>query len=76
MRSERRSLPDHIRENTELFDFELTDEEMARLRALNLNGAFFMMIGQTSDDTQEKYGAESSDMQEDSEQASETQTDN
>lgn len=60
--------PDHIRENTELFDFELTDEEMAGLRALNLNEAYFTMIGQTSDDTQEKYGAESSDMQEDTKQ--------
>lgn len=29
------SNPDHIRENTELFDFELTEEEMERIRALN-----------------------------------------
>lgn len=31
------SNPDHIRENTELFDFELTDEEMARINALDRN---------------------------------------
>lgn len=67
--------PDHIRENTELFDFELTDEEMAQLRALNLDEAYFSMIGQTSDDTQEKYGTESSNAQEDTEQQPETQTD-
>ena len=29
------SNPDHIRENLELFDFELTDEEMAQIVALN-----------------------------------------
>ncbi|MCI8553681.1 MAG: aldo/keto reductase [Clostridiales bacterium] len=29
------SNPEHIRENTELFDFELTGEEMARLHALD-----------------------------------------
>ncbi len=31
------SNPDHIRENTELFDFELTEEEMARINALDRN---------------------------------------
>ena len=31
------SNPDHIRENTELYDFELTDEEMARINALDRN---------------------------------------
>lgn len=31
------SNPDHIRENTELFDFELTDDEMARINALDRN---------------------------------------
>lgn len=50
--------PDHIRENTELFDFELTDEEMIQLRALNRDEAYFPMIGQTSDDTKNKYGTE------------------
>lgn len=29
------SNPEHIRENTELFDFELTDDEMARINALD-----------------------------------------
>lgn len=29
------SNPDHIKENTELFDFELTDDEMARINALD-----------------------------------------
>ena len=48
--------PDHIRENTELFDFELSDEEMAELRSLNLDQAYFSTIGQTSDDTKQKYG--------------------
>ena len=31
------SNPDHIQENTELFDFELTDEEMAQINALDRN---------------------------------------
>ena len=31
------SNPDHIRENTELYDFMLTDEEMARINALDRN---------------------------------------
>lgn len=31
------SNPDHIRENTELFDFALTDEEMAQINALDRN---------------------------------------
>ena len=29
--------PDHIRENTELYDFELTEDEMARIGALDRN---------------------------------------
>lgn len=29
--------PDHIKENTELFDFELSDEEMERINALDRN---------------------------------------
>ena len=29
------SNPDHIRENLELFDFELTDEEMGQIQAIN-----------------------------------------
>ena len=31
------SNPDHIQENTELYDFELTDEEMAQINALDRN---------------------------------------
>ena len=31
------SNPDHIRENTQLFDFELTEEEMSRIHALDRN---------------------------------------
>lgn len=31
------SNPDHIKENTELFDFELTDEEMDKINALDRN---------------------------------------
>ena len=31
------SNPDHIRENTELFDFELTEEEMERIHGLDRN---------------------------------------
>lgn len=31
------SNPAHIKENTEIFDFELTDEEMQRIRKLNRN---------------------------------------
>ena len=29
------SNPEHIRENTQLYDFELTDEEMEQIRGLN-----------------------------------------
>ena len=31
------SNPDHIKENTELYDFSLTDEEMAQINALDRN---------------------------------------
>ena len=31
------SNPDHIRENTELYDFELTKDEMVRIGALDSN---------------------------------------
>ena len=34
------SNPDHIQENCEIFDFELTDDEMAQLTALNKNERF------------------------------------
>ena len=45
----------HIQENVELFDFELTIEEMANLRALNENSAFFPGMGATSKETQEMF---------------------
>ena len=31
------SNPDHIKENTEIFDFELTPAEMEQIKALNRN---------------------------------------
>ena len=31
------SNPDHIRENTELFDFALTDEELVQIKVLDRN---------------------------------------
>lgn len=37
------SNPDYIRENIRIFDFELTDEEMARIRSLNREKRFFNM---------------------------------
>ena len=37
------SNPDYIKENIEIFDFELTDEEMAQLRGLNKEKRFFNM---------------------------------
>lgn len=33
--------PDHIRENIDIFDFELTDEEMAQIEGLNRNRGIF-----------------------------------
>ncbi len=37
------SNPDYIKENIQIFDFELTDEEMAQMRALNKEERFFKM---------------------------------
>ncbi len=37
------SNPDYIRENIRIFDFGLTDEEMARIRSLNQEKRFFNM---------------------------------
>ncbi len=37
------SNPDHIRENIAIFDFELSDEEMARIRSLDREERFFNM---------------------------------
>ena len=35
------SSPDHIRQNTDIFDFSLTDEDMARIAALNKHEPFY-----------------------------------
>ncbi len=45
---------DHILENTQVFDFELTEEEMAVLNALNRNAAFFTGLGQTDEEARER----------------------
>ena len=37
------SNPDYIKENIQIFDFELTDEEMAQMRGLNKEKRFFNM---------------------------------
>ncbi len=37
------SNPDYIKENIQIFDFELSDEEMAQMRALNKEERFFKM---------------------------------
>lgn len=47
---------DHIHENLSLFDFSLTDDEMARLRALDENSAYFGMVGGMSDETLTAFG--------------------
>lgn len=39
----RASNPDYIKENIQIFDFELTDEEMAQMRRLNKEKRFFNM---------------------------------
>lgn len=33
--------PDHIRDNADIFDFELTDEEMAEIEKLNKNVRYY-----------------------------------
>ena len=43
--------PDHIRENADIFDFCLTDEEMASIKALNKNERFYNPPA----DMEEKY---------------------
>lgn len=37
------SNPDYIKENIQIFDFELSDEEMSRIRALNKEERFFKL---------------------------------
>lgn len=44
------SNPDHILENISIFDFELTDAEMARMAALNTGNRFFNMPGGMTDE--------------------------
>ena len=43
--------PDHIRENADIFDFTLTEEEMAAIQALNKNARFYNPPA----DMEEKY---------------------
>ena len=43
--------PDHIRENADIFDFCLTDEEMDSIKALNKNERFYNPPA----DMEEKY---------------------
>ena len=43
--------PDHIRENADIFDFCLTDEEMASIKALNKDERFYNPPA----DMEEKY---------------------
>jgi len=43
--------PDHIRENADIFDFALTAEEMAAVKALNTNTRFYNPPA----DMEEKY---------------------
>lgn len=47
---------DHIRENTELFDFSLDATEMEQLRALDQNSAYFGMVGQMDQQTLDEFG--------------------
>lgn len=48
--------PDHIQENVELFDFALADDEMAALRALDQNRAYYGMVGAMSLQTLDDFG--------------------
>ncbi|MBQ9059262.1 MAG: aldo/keto reductase [Atopobiaceae bacterium] len=47
---------DHIRENTALFDFSLSDDEMASIRSLDQNSAYYGMVGSMSQDVLESFG--------------------
>ena len=47
---------DHIRENMDVFGFALDGDQMARLRALDTNSAYFGMVGVMSDETLEAFG--------------------
>ncbi len=52
------SNPDHILENISIFDFELTDEEIARINALNKAEPFFKGFGtsQAEQDAADRWG--------------------
>ena len=49
------SNPKHIEENIEVFDFELTQEEMARMVSLNKEKRYFNMTYQQIKDWMENY---------------------
>lgn len=52
------SNPDHILENISIFDFELTDDEIARINALNKAEPFFKGFGtsQAEQDAADRWG--------------------
>ena len=49
------SNPKHIQENIEVFDFELSPEEMARMASLNQEKRYFNMTYQQIKDWMENY---------------------
>ena len=49
------SNPKHIQENIEVFDFELSDEEMAKMASLNQEKRYFNMTYQQINDWMENY---------------------
>ncbi len=49
------SNPKHIEENIAVFDFELTQEEMARMVSLNQEKRYFNMTYQQIKDWMENY---------------------
>ena len=49
------SNPKHIQENIEVFDFELSDAEMAKMASLNQEKRYFNMTYQQIKDWMENY---------------------
>ncbi len=49
------SNPKHIQENIEVFDFELSDAEMAKIASLNQEKRYFNMTYQQIKDWMENY---------------------
>lgn len=47
---------EHIHQNNDIYGFELSDSDMETLRSLDQKQAYFSMIGQTSAETEEKFG--------------------